>query len=125
MIWEFGVFFLSLLNLSALWLTFVYPSRAFWIEGIFAAALLIGVRLIARNFRFFFLLILLILGVLLLLPLIDSPAQAKAFIILASGVFYLAVLAGYRLKKYDEDQTAKAMVNLVALATLFCWYTSV
>jgi len=38
MIWEVGVFFLSLLNLAALWLTFVYPGRAFWIEGIFAAA---------------------------------------------------------------------------------------
>ena len=125
MIWEFGVFFLSLLNLAALWLAFGHPDRAFGIMGIFAAVLLIGVRLIARNFRFFFLLIFLILGALLLLPLIDSPAQAKAFIVLASGVFYLAILAGYRLRKYDKDQTAKAMVNLAALATLFCWYTSV
>jgi predicted membrane channel-forming protein YqfA (hemolysin III family) len=125
MIWEFGVFFLSLLNLAALWLVFNYPDQAFWIVGIFAAALLIGVRLIARNFRFFLLLALLTVGVLLLLPLIDSPAQAKAFIFLMSGVFYLVALAGYRLRKYDKDQTAKAMVNLAALATLFCWYTSV
>jgi hypothetical protein len=125
MIWEFGVFFLSLLNLAALWMVFVYPDQAFWIEGIFAAVLLIGIRLIARNFRFFFLLVILILGALLLLPLIQSPAEAKAFIILTSGVFYLAVLAGYRLRKYDKDQTAKAMVNLAALATLFCWFTSV
>jgi hypothetical protein len=125
MIWEFGVFFLSLLNLSALWLTLGHPDQALLIMGIFAAILLIGVRLIAKNFLFFILLVLLMLGALLLLPLIDSQAQAKAFVVLISGVFYLETLAGYRLRKYDKDQTAKAMVNLAALAALFCLYVSV
>ncbi len=124
MLWEFGVFFLTLIDLVALWLVYDYPSRAFWIVGILSVATLIGVRIIAKHFRFFLLLILLVLGTLLLLPLIDSPAQAKAFMILSSGIFYLVVLAGHRLRKYEKDLTAKAMVNLATLATLFCWYTS-
>lgn len=125
MIWEFGVFFLTLIDLAALWLVYDYPNKAFWIVGILALATLIGVRIIAKHFRFFLLLMMLVLGTLLLLPLIDSPAQAKAFMVLSGGVFYLVVLAGYRLRRYDKDQTAKAMANLSALFALFCWYTSV
>jgi hypothetical protein len=124
-LWEFGVFLLTLIDLVALWLVYDYPSRAFWIVGIFAVAALIGIRTIAQKFRFFLLLILLVLGTLLLLPLIDSPSQAKAFMVLSSGIFYLIVLAGYRLRRYEKDQTGMAMFNLAALATLFCWYTSV
>jgi hypothetical protein len=123
-LWEFGVFFLTLIDLVALWLVYDYPSRAFWIVGILAVAILIGVRMIAQKFRFYLLLMLLVLGTLLLLPLIDSPSQAKAFMVLSAGIFYLVALAGYRLRRYDKDQTAMAMFNLAALATLFCWYTA-
>ncbi|MFA5926465.1 MAG: hypothetical protein WC831_06110 [Parcubacteria group bacterium] len=125
MLWEFGVFLLTAANLAALWLVYDYPSKVFWILGIFALIALIGTRVIAKHLRLFLLLMLLALGAVLLLPLIDSPAQAKAFMVLASGIFYLVALAGYRLRKYAKDQTAKAMINLASLAVLFCWYASV
>ena len=36
--------------------------------------------------------------------------------VLSTGVFYLAILGGYRLGKYEKDLTAKAMYNLAALS---------
>jgi len=124
MLLELGVLFLSLLNLTAVWLVYDYPSQFFWIMGIFALVLLVGVKAIAGKFRFFILPFFLTLGAVLLLPLIDSPAESKTFIILSSGVFYLAILGSYRLRQYDRDKTAKAMINLATLATLFCWFAS-
>lgn len=124
MLLEFGVFFLSLVNLAAVWLVYDYPNQFFWIMGIFALVLLAGVKAIAGKFRFFVLPFFLTLGAVLLLPLIDSPAESKTFIVLAAGVFYLAVLGSYRLGKYDRDKTAKAMLNLATLTTLFYWFAS-
>lgn len=92
--------------------------------GIFTFVLLVGIKAIAGKLRFFVLPFFLTLGAVLLLPLIDSPAEARAFVILSAGVFYLAVLGSYRLGQYDQDKTAKAMINLATLATLFCWFAS-
>lgn len=124
MIWEFGVFFLTLLYLASLWLAYSLPDQFFWIGIGFAVVLLIGVKIITKRLIYFIIPILLTLGSVFLLPLIDSPAQKKAFIILSTGVFYLVILGSYRLRKYENDQTAKAMLNLGALATLFCIFAS-
>jgi hypothetical protein len=132
MILEFGVFFLTLLYLASLWLAYSLPDQFFWFSIGFALVLLIGVKIIARKMIHFVLPFALTFGSALLIPLIDSPAQKKAFIVLSAGVFYLAILGSYRLRKYENDQTAKAMLNLAALSTLFCcfaasygWYLNV
>ncbi|MDI6778116.1 MAG: hypothetical protein QMD77_02900 [Patescibacteria group bacterium] len=124
MLFEFGVLFLSLLNLAAIWLVYDYPNQFFWTMGIFAAVLLFGMKGISGKFRFFVLPFFLTLGTVLLLPLIDSPAEAKAFIVLSVGVFYLAVLGSHRLGRYGQDKTAKAMMNLATITALFCWFTA-
>jgi len=124
MLFEFGVLFLSLLNLAAVWLLYDYPNQFFWIMGIFALVLLIGIRVVAGRLRFFGIPFLLTLGSVLLMPLIDSPAKVRAFIVLSTGVFYLAVLGSYRLGRYERDKTAKAMIDLATLATLFCWFAA-
>lgn len=124
MLFEFGVLFLTLLNLTSVWLAYDYPNQFFWIMGIFSVMLFFGVKGIAGKYRFFILPFFLTLGTVLLLPLIDSPAEAKAFIVLAAGVFYLATLGSFRLGRYNRDKTAKAMMNLATVAALFCWFAA-
>lgn len=121
---EFGVLFLSLVNLAAVWLAFEFPNQFFWIVGIFCVILLLAIKLISGKYRYSILPFFLTLGVILLLPLIDSPGEAKAFIVLSAGVFYLVTLGSYRLGKYDRDKTAKAMMNLATIAALFCWFAA-
>ncbi len=121
---ELGVFLLSLVNLAAIWLVYQYPNQFFWVMGVFVLILLIGVKAVAGKIRFFILPFFLTLGAVLLLPLIDSPAESEAFIVLAAGVFYLAALGSHRLGKYDRDKTAKAMISLASFAALFCWFTA-
>ncbi len=125
MIWEFGVFFLTLLYFGALWTAFSQPAGFLWEGVIFLFVLVIAVRWLSRGYIHFVIPALLFVGSVLLLPLIDSPAEAKAFMVLSAGVFYLAILGAYRLGKYSKDLTAKAMGNLAALAALFCWFASI
>lgn len=125
MIWEFSIFFLTLLYFGALWIAFSSPASFLWEGIIFLFILLISVKWISQKYLHFVIPAFLFVGTILLLPLIDSAAQAKAFLVLSSGVFYLAILGAYRLGKYKKDLTAKAMVNLAALAALFCWFTAV
>jgi len=48
----------------------------------------------------------------------------KLFIFLSALVFYTTVLAGWRLFRYEKDETAKAMYNIATVAVLFCWYAA-
>lgn len=124
MLFEFGVLFISLIDLAAIWLIYDFPNQFFWIIGIFTVVLLLSMKVLAGKYRYFALPFLLTLGAVLLLPLIDSPSESKAFMVLVAGVFYLAALGSYRLGKYEKDKTAKAMMNLATIAALFCWFTS-
>lgn len=55
----------------------------------------------------------------LLLSLIDRGFETRVFIIAASSLYYLALLGVYRLHQLPEDKTARAMLNLAALGSLF------
>lgn len=124
MIWEFSVFFLTLLYLGILWVAYSYPDNFFWPGLIYFLVLFGSAKIISKKYFHAVLPAMLALGTVLLLPLIDSPAQAKAFIVLSVGIFYLGILAGYRLGNYPKDQTAKAMYNLVAFSAIFSWFAS-
>jgi len=124
MLWEFSIFFLTLVYLGILWVAYSYPASLFWPGAFFLLILLVSVRAILRRYIFFFFPALLAVGTVLLLPLIDSPAQAKAFLALSTGVFYFSILGAHRLGRYKKDQTAKAMLNLAAFSVLFCWFSS-
>lgn len=58
----------------------------------------------------------------LLLSLIDSGIQQEIFIWGASVLYYFALLSIYRLNSAPEDQTARAMQNMVALGSLLFGY---
>lgn len=61
---------------------------------------------------------------LLLLSLIDVAFEQRAFIWVATLLFYAALLGIYRLKLIASDETARALLNAAALASLFFTYAA-
>jgi Protein of unknown function (DUF5656) len=124
MIWEFSIFLLTLIYAGVLLFARHNPANFLWPGIIFFAALFIAVRIITKKYFYFILPAILVLGSILLLPLIDSSAEASAFIAISAGVFYLSVIGSFRLQKYAKDRTAKGMLNLAALSAVFTWFAS-
>lgn len=124
MFFQFSIFFLSLLFALNLWLSVNYTGYSGWFGIIFSLALIVATRIIARRWKFTVLPAVLIPGAVLLLSLIDPPFEMNLFIFLSALVFYVTVLAGWRLYHYEKDETAKAMYNVATVATLFSWYAA-
>jgi hypothetical protein len=119
-----NILFLSILFAVNLWLSVNFMGYAGWFGILFSLALVIAARLIAKRWKFTVLPAVLILGSVLLLSLIDPPAEMNFFIVFSALAFYLTVLAGWRLHQYEKDETAKAMYNVATVAALFCWYAA-
>ncbi len=61
---------------------------------------------------------------LLLLSLIDVVFEQRVFVWVATGLFYAALLGIYRLKLSPGDETARALLNTAAFASLFFTYAA-
>lgn len=61
---------------------------------------------------------------LLLLSLIDVAFEQRVFVWVATVLFYAALLGIYRLKLIPSDETARALLNTAALASLFFTYAA-
>ena len=61
---------------------------------------------------------------LLLLSLIDIAFEQNVFVWVATVLFYLSLLGIYRLKLIPSDETARALLNTAALASLFFTYAA-
>lgn len=61
---------------------------------------------------------------LLLLSLIDVAFEQRVFVWVATVLFYTALLGIYRLKLIPSDETARALLNTAALASLFFAYAA-
>ncbi|MFZ1626323.1 MAG: hypothetical protein WAT81_00780 [Candidatus Moraniibacteriota bacterium] len=61
---------------------------------------------------------------LLLLSLIDVVFEQQVFVWFATVLFYSALLGIYRLKLIPTDETARALLNTAALASLFFTYAA-
>lgn len=79
---------------------------------------------LTRRPRFIALPFFLSLGALALLSLVDHIIERHIFIVLTSGIYYLTLMGGYRLRFYASDQTALGMVNFATLYTAFMWFTA-
>ena len=124
MFFSFNIFFLSAMFAANLWLSVNYASYAGWFGILFSLAIIVATRLIVGRWKFTVLPAVLVPGAVLLLSLIDPPFEMKLFIFLSALVFYTTVLAGWRLFRYEKDETAKAMYNIATVAVLFCWYAA-
>lgn len=61
---------------------------------------------------------------LLLLSLVDSDMEQRIFIFAATALYYASLLGIYRLKLIPSDETARALLNTAALASLFFTYAA-
>jgi len=77
---------------------------------------------IGRKYSFSIIPIVFSVSSVILLYLIDFPADQQAFIILTSMFFYFILLGIFRLKNYSEDQTARGIASGGLLATVFFFY---
>lgn len=69
--------------------------------------------------------ILLSITVPVLLSLIDAPIERELFVIIAGGMYYLGLLALYRLRSAPTDQTAQSLLSMVIMATMFFFYSGI
>ena len=124
MFFRFNIFFLAVLFAVNLWASAGYEKYAGWFGIVFSLALVIAAKAIVKRWKFVVLPVILVPGSVLLLSLVDSPVQMRLLILFSALVFYLTVLAGWRLEKYGRDETAKAMYNIATVTALFCWYAA-
>jgi hypothetical protein len=124
MFFSFNIFFLSALFAANLWLSVSYAGYAGWFGIVFSLIIIIAARMIVGRWKFTVLPAVLVPGAVLLLSLIDPPLEMKLFVLLSALVFYATILAGWRLFRYEKDETAKAMYNIATVAVLFCWYAA-
>jgi hypothetical protein len=59
-----------------------------------------------------------------LLYLIGLSYERQVFIILSSAVYYLSLFGSYRLAEYPKDKTAKGMIAMAAMASIFFVFAS-
>jgi len=57
-----------------------------------------------------------------LLFFIDSVEQQHIFIGIGSGIYYLFLLGNWRLREYDKDVTARGMIAIATISTLFIFF---
>lgn len=112
------LFFLALLFLSE---RDIVPAWSFYITacGSLIVLSVIAARKLTDRWYTAYLPSTLAFSVPFLLSLIDRGFETRVFIIAASGLYYLALLGVYRLHQAPEDKTARAMLNLAALASLY------
>ncbi|MBP9801619.1 MAG: hypothetical protein KBC83_03080 [Candidatus Moranbacteria bacterium] len=61
----------------------------------------------------------------ILLSLIDAQIEQELFVVIAGGVYYLGLLALYRLRSAPADQTAQALLSTAIMAAMFFFYSGI
>ncbi|MCX6761919.1 MAG: hypothetical protein NTY33_03730 [Candidatus Moranbacteria bacterium] len=119
--------FYSLLFLFGLEFIVYIHSNTNLILIVLLVLLLISLRegkAIGGKWKFSILPIFFTLSSVSLLYLIALGYEQQIFILLATGMNYLALFGAYRLGKYEKDQTAKGMNMAATSATIFFTYAS-
>ncbi len=60
-----------------------------------------------------------------LLSLIDAPIERKVFAVLVGVMYYLGLLALYRLRTAPSDQTAQSLLSMSIMAAMFFFYSGI
>lgn len=61
----------------------------------------------------------------ILLSLIDAQIEREIFVMIAGIMYYLGLLALYRLRHAPADQTAQSMLSVAVMSAVFFFYTGI
>lgn len=132
MIFHFTIFVWALIFSSGLWLVSLlfgsvelsWSRYLFSIAGLFFISML-AVRRITHKSINVVVPALLSITAPILLSLIDAPTERQVFVGIVGGMYYLSLLALYRLHHARIDQTAQSMLAVAVMASLFFFYSGV
>lgn len=118
-----ALFFISLLIISE---RAIVPAWSFFLitSGSLIALSIIAAKKLTDYWYTAYLPSTIAFSVPLLLSLIDRGFETRTFIVIASVIYYGALLGIYRLRQNQRDKTARAMLNLTALSSLFFVFTA-
>lgn len=130
MIFHFTIFLWSLIFSFGLW--FVARGEVLlqwsWYLSVIGPLVLVSVIAVSRvthRIADAALPILLSVTAPVLLSLIDSPLERELFAVIAGGMYYLGLLALYRLRSAPTDQTAQSLLSTAIMAAMFFFYSGV
>jgi hypothetical protein len=124
MLFNFSIFFTSLIFFIALeWVAF-QNDWVFFLAGLIAFLTIQAAKRIGKSFSSGITPLIFAISSVATLYLVDSMRQRQLVIFLSSSVYYLAFLSVYRLRYYERDKTAQGMMSFVSMATIFLFYAS-
>lgn len=130
MIFHFTIFLWSLIFSFGLW--FVARGEVLlqwsWYLSVIGPLVLVSVIAVSRvthRIADAALPILLSVTAPVLLSLIDAPLERELFAVIAGGMYYLGLLALYRLRSAPTDQTAQSLLSIAIMAAMFFFYSGV
>jgi len=112
----------AILFLIGFELIFFKVGAAFFIAGILIVISIYNGAKLGGRWFFSVLPSCFTLSALMLLYLITGAIDKQIFILVSTGIYYLALLGTYRLGSYMNDQTAKGMDMAVMAITIFFAY---
>lgn len=129
MIFHFTIFFWSVAFFLGMQFVAAREYDSFWTGYLFSAALLavmslVSAKKITKRLRNSFIPLLLSFSAPSVLALVDDRGEKLVFSVLASGMYYVAFLALYRLRFAPKDRTARSMLSIAMLSALFFFFAA-
>lgn len=113
------IFFIVSLELLA------FYSEYFWLFfALFLIISILGFRFVVKKWSFWYLLSVFLLSVWTIVHLIDKVIDKQIFVFLSAIFYYFLLLGVYRTNKSIGDQTARAVMSMVLMATLFLFFSA-
>ncbi|NTW30057.1 MAG: hypothetical protein HGB34_01365 [Candidatus Moranbacteria bacterium] len=129
MIFHFTIFFWSIAFFLGMQFVAAREYESFWVGYLFSTLFLsilslVSAKKITKQLRNSFIPLLLSFSAPSVLALVDDRGEKLVFSLLASGMYYVAFLALYRLRFAPKDRTARSLLSVAMLSALFFFYAA-
>ena len=102
-----------------------FYNGLFWFFfALFLIISIVGFGVIVKKWSFWYLLILFLLSVWTIIHLIDQGTDKHVFVALSVMVYYFLLLGIYRFERNIKDQTARGIISMVLMATIFLFFSA-
>lgn len=102
-----------------------FYGSLFWLLLVILLSLvLVGFRLVTKKWLLWYSVGLFTLSTWTMLHLIDYSFEKDIFIFLSAIIYYFFLLGGYKIGKKPNDETARGIVAMVLMATVFLFLSA-